>query len=168
MTAAMMACPSCQGSNPTGAQFCGSCGFQLMASTALGAAPPVGVAYAGFWIRFLAYIIDGFILAVPNIIIQVLVKDAVPVFMFQLGLGALYAIGFWVMEGATPGKMALGLKVTTVEGQPVEFGTAALRYFGYFVSFITLLIGFIMIGFSEQKRGLHDQIAGTIVVRTRA
>ena len=72
----MIACPSCGTSNTAGSQFCGSCGSQLGgASTAGGAvaagAPPVGVAYAGFWIRFVAWIIDALILIIPNIIIQV-------------------------------------------------------------------------------------------------
>src|SRR5947209_1983766 len=68
---AMIACPACQTSNPDSAQFCASCGTNLASGAAPGAQP--GVAYAGFWIRFAAWFIDGLILLVPTVIISVAV-----------------------------------------------------------------------------------------------
>jgi uncharacterized RDD family membrane protein YckC len=66
---------------------------------------------------------------------------------------------------ATPGKMAFGLRVTTVDGEQIGFGRATGRFFGKIVSSLILCIGFIMIAFSARKQGLHDMMAGTVVVR---
>jgi uncharacterized RDD family membrane protein YckC len=65
---------------------------------------------------------------------------------------------------ATPGKLALGMIVTDTDGEPVGFGTATGRFLGKFVSSIILYIGFLMILFTSQKQGLHDKIAGTLVM----
>ena len=65
---------------------------------------------------------------------------------------------------ATPGKMALGIKVTDLNGRRIGFGKATGRYFGKILSFIILGIGFIMIAFTEKKQGLHDKMAGCLVV----
>ena len=123
-------------------------------------------AYAGFWIRFVAWLIDGIILIIPNIIIGLVVESPASI-LLQFAIGIVYTIGFWTAEGATPGKMAIGLRITTVEGEPIDFGKAVLRYIGYFVSGITLGIGYLMIAFTRDKRGLHDLIAGTVVIQTR-
>ena len=123
-------------------------------------------AYAGFWIRFVAWLIDGIILIIPNIIIGLVVESPASI-LLQFTIGIVYTIGFWTAEGATPGKMAIGLRITTVEGEPIDFGKAVLRYIGYFVSGITLGIGYLMIAFTRDKRGLHDLIAGTVVIQTR-
>jgi uncharacterized RDD family membrane protein YckC len=66
---------------------------------------------------------------------------------------------------ATLGKMALGLKVTDLNGKQISFGKATGRYFAKIISAIILLIGFIMVAFTEKKQGLHDMIAGTLVVK---
>lgn len=83
-------------------------------------------------------------------------------------IGWLY---FALMEsserGATLGKMALGLRVVTSDGQRLSFLNATGRYFAKIISAIILFIGFIMIGFTDRKRGLHDMIAGTLVIKAR-
>jgi uncharacterized RDD family membrane protein YckC len=66
---------------------------------------------------------------------------------------------------ATLGKMAVGIKVTDEAGARISFGRAVGRYFGKFVSTIILLIGFLMVAFTEKKQGLHDKLAGTLVVK---
>jgi uncharacterized RDD family membrane protein YckC len=70
-------------------------------------------------------------------------------------------------RGATLGKMALGLRVVTSSGQRLTFLNATGRYFAKILSAIILMIGFIMIGFTDKKRGLHDMIAGTLVIKVR-
>ncbi len=65
---------------------------------------------------------------------------------------------------ATLGKMALGIKVTDLAGKRVGFGKATGRYFGKIISALILLIGFIMVAFTEKKQGLHDKMAGCLVV----
>ena len=83
-------------------------------------------------------------------------------------LGWLY---FALMEsserGATVGKMALGLRVVTSNGQRLSFMNATGRYFAKIISAIILGIGYLMIAFTDRKRGLHDMIAGTLVIKVR-
>jgi uncharacterized RDD family membrane protein YckC len=76
---------------------------------------------------------------------------------------------FALMESSsaqgTFGKQILSLKVTNLEGQRIGFGQATGRYFGKYLSYLTLYIGYIMAGFTERKQALHDMLAGTLVVR---
>jgi uncharacterized RDD family membrane protein YckC len=66
---------------------------------------------------------------------------------------------------ATVGKMMCGLRVTDTQGQRISFGRATGRYFAKILSALTLFIGYLMVGWTRQKRGLHDFIAGTLVIR---
>ncbi len=75
-----------------------------------------------------------------------------------------YHTSFWVRFGATPGKMALRLKVVTEDGGRITFRTAILRYFGYMVCNVTLGLGYLLILFDSRKQGLHDKIAKTLVI----
>lgn len=65
---------------------------------------------------------------------------------------------------ATLGKMALSIIVTDVNGNRLTFGRATGRYFGKIISGLILYIGFLMVAFTEKKQGLHDMIAGSLVV----
>jgi uncharacterized RDD family membrane protein YckC len=85
--------------------------------------------------------------------------------LIQTATSAVYTIGFWVAKGATPGKMAMGLQIVMADGRPITGGAAVLRFVGYYVNVLTLGIGYLMIGFTPEKRGLHDYLAGTFVVR---
>jgi uncharacterized RDD family membrane protein YckC len=79
-------------------------------------------------------------------------------------LAAVYHVYFWGVKAATPGKRLFGLAVIGQDGQsPIGPGRAALRLVGYGVSALVFGIGFLMIAFGGG--GLHDQIAGTRVVR---
>ncbi len=88
--------------------------------------------------------------------------------LLSVVIGWLY---FALMEsserGATVGKMAMGLRVVTNDGKRLSFMNATGRYFAKILSAIILCIGFIMIGFTERKRGLHDMIASTLVIKAR-
>jgi len=66
---------------------------------------------------------------------------------------------------ATIGKLALGLKVTDMNGQRISFARATGRYFGKIISGMILLIGYIMAGFTEKKQALHDIMANCLVVK---
>ncbi|HYX01902.1 MAG TPA: RDD family protein [Reyranella sp.] len=136
------------------------------------------VAYGGFWIRLVAYIIDGIILGIVGYVVALIfgipLVPADPqtydptLNIVSFVIGWLY---FAVMEssprGATLGKMAMGLRVVTSDGQRLSFLNATGRYFAKIISAIILFIGFIMIGFTDKKRGLHDMIAGTLVIKVR-
>jgi uncharacterized RDD family membrane protein YckC len=152
VTTAANYCPSCGSALATEAKFCAQCGDQLS-----------GVVAAGFWIRFGAVLIDGVILTIVNFALQAIFGS--PAFFLGIVIGATYTIGFWVSSGATPGKMLFGLRVVTVDGAPIGFREAALRYIGYWVNVLTLGIGYLFIAFRKDKRGLHDLIAGTSVQR---
>lgn len=144
-------------------------------------ASPVGpdrVAYGGFWIRVVAYIIDGILLTIVCGVVDRLLGINIlatdwdhydPLAnVISLVIGWLY---FALLEsserGATVGKMVMGLRVVTSDGQRLSFMNATGRYFAKILSAIILCIGFIMVAFTDKKRGLHDIIAGTLVIKTR-
>ena len=66
---------------------------------------------------------------------------------------------------ATIGKRAMGLMVTDLNGERITFGRASGRYFSKILSGLFFGIGYLMVAFSEKKQGLHDMMAGTLVVR---
>jgi uncharacterized RDD family membrane protein YckC len=120
--------------------------------------------YGGFWIRVLANLIDSLLLLVPWYLLQ---RTLGP------GGGLLSAAIDWLyyalMESstnqATFGKLACGLAVTDTDGNRISFGRATGRYFAKILSAIPLGLGFAMVGWTRQKRGLHDFIAGTLVIK---
>ncbi len=147
--------------------------------------------FAGFWRRFVAYAIDGFIISVIFFILMIMAglayfsgamssdsKDLIAVltnpermaaltvwvWLFSVFLNIAYFTYFHGSTGRTPGKMLLGLQVLTVEGMPVSFGIAFLRSVGYMVSGLVFCLGYIWIGFDKKKQGWHDKIAGTVVI----
>ena len=67
--------------------------------------------------------------------------------------------------GATPGKMACGLKVVMADGGKVTYLRALGRAFSEILSGIILYIGYIMAGFDDEKRALHDRICDTRVIK---
>jgi len=167
-TARPAGCPRCGTPVPDGAAFCGYCGAPVSGAGPGAAGIVAGVEYAGFWMRFAAFIIDAIILNVIGLVVGLIADDFGARLALGVLIGAAYDIGFWVAaDGATPGKMALGIKVRMENGDPIDVGRAFLRWIGYYVSAFILLIGFIMIAFTPQKRGLHDYIAGTVVVKAR-
>jgi uncharacterized RDD family membrane protein YckC len=137
------------------------------------------VAYGGFWIRVLAYLIDGILLGIAGAVIGRLFEPVAPeaslgeLFLSpQTGLSLIVGwLYFALLEsserGATVGKMALGLRVVTREGRRLSFLNATGRYFAKCLSALILGIGFLMVAFTERKRGLHDMIAETLVTKTR-
>jgi uncharacterized RDD family membrane protein YckC len=160
-------------------------------------APVVPAAhYGGFWIRFVARFIDGIILGAISAIIRIPfaaifglggsfvglrngnpedVIAALPAFMGFAGLsffigiaaGLVYEVFFLSTRGATPGKMIFGLKVIRADGGAITPALAAGRYFAVWLSYLTLMIGFIIAGFDSQKRALEDHICETRVIYSR-
>jgi len=115
----------------------------------------------------LAYLIDGFIVSTFTGLFLLETENPEALFWFPLLVGVAYHAGFIAASGGTPGKLLLGLRVRQVNGEAPGFGMGILRYFGYWVNGLTFGIGFLMVAFTAEKRGLHDNIAGTIVVRER-
>lgn len=65
------------------------------------------------------------------------------------------------------GKLALGIRVTDLEGRRISFPRALGRYFAKFLSAIILGVGFLMVAWTQRKQGLHDMICGTLVLNGR-
>jgi len=137
--------------------------------------------YGGFWIRFIAYLIDGIILYVVfAILIFIFTGDLfyqAKIDPMQLGkdywlitssniiLSLLYYVGLESSKyQATLGKMVMGLKVIDEGGQRLSHGRALGRYLSKIISALILLIGFIMAAFDSKKQALHDKIASTYVI----
>ncbi|MDR3444267.1 MULTISPECIES: RDD family protein [unclassified Dyella] len=68
----------------------------------------------------------------------------------------------------TIGKLALGIRVTDMDGKRIGFGRATGRYFAKIISAFTLCIGFLMVAWTQRKQGLHDLLAQTLVLNGRA
>ena len=164
-----MSCPNCGKENDDQARFCQACGAQLQTdATGPSIQQTVSssgtVAYAGFWRRFAAFIIDGIILGVVSFVIQATLGDIVSnILGFLIGW-----VCFAAMESssnqATVGKIAIGIVVTDLNGDRTSFGRATGRYFGKIISSVILCIGFLMAAFTEKKQALHDIMAGCLVV----
>lgn len=144
--------------------------------------------YGGFWIRFLARIIDGailwaFFLALLFIweaLMQRVILNPAKATPSDLatvvgGLGLIYLLStaalllyeswFLYRRGATPGKLAVGVRVIRPSSEPLTLGRSIGRAFAYLLtSMVPLLIGFIMAGVDDEKRALHDRICDTRVV----
>ena len=145
----------------------------------------VGVGYGGFWIRVVAAIIDAIILRVVVSPIRMIfgalgwagTMSGVPHFGLALFGGGITLIAMifasWLYEAfmesssyqATLGKMIFGMKVTDLNGNRISFERATGRHFAKWLSGLILGIGYIMVGFTERKQGLHDLLAGTLVRR---
>ncbi len=78
-----------------------------------------------------------------------------------------YAAVFFTTLGRTPGMMAMRLRVIDVYGDPPTLGRSLLRAVSYFASVATLGLGFLWIGFDAERRGLHDHLSGTHVVKVK-
>jgi len=128
--------------------------------------------YSGFWRRFVAYVIDNILLSVVFWLL-VLVLGGIAGDGGVFGAYTLAAIGWLLyyaaMESssnqATVGKMALGIKVTDLEGNRISFGRALGRNLAKIISVLIFYIGFIMAAFTAKKQALQDMIAGTLVVK---
>ncbi|MBV9463243.1 MAG: RDD family protein, partial [Verrucomicrobiae bacterium] len=87
------------------------------------------------------------------------------VYFINTSVGVAYNVWFLGRFGATPGKMACGLRVIRPDGEPITYWRALGRTFAEFVSQITLMVGYVIIAFDPEKRGLHDRICDTRVIR---
>ena len=158
--------------------ICANCKIAYAQKLREGVASASTFIYAGFWIRFAAVLLDGIILFVAGVVVQLLFapmtrSGRMDLMLMALGfeyligmiIGATYEGLFISRLGATPGKMALDLKVVRPDGGPISLGRAVGRYFAKIVSGIILMIGYIMAGFDSEKRALHDMMCDTRVIK---
>jgi uncharacterized RDD family membrane protein YckC len=114
--------------------------------------------YAGFWVRFVAALIDMIIVGAVSSVLIPRGDAYIPLAILYSGL----LIGKW--NGQTLGKKALGIKVISANGRPCGLGQAFGRAAAEVLSTVTLCFGYLMIAFDHQKRGLHDHLARTLHV----
>ncbi|MGD8654795.1 MAG: RDD family protein [Desulfobacterales bacterium] len=137
--------------------------------------------YAGFWLRFGAWFIDYIILGIGSMIIYlpltimgafslenpaVFVSFQIVATIFNFALPAAYEIWFVGKYAATPGKMACKIKVVTADAEKISYARSVGRHFAKYISGLILGIGYIMAGFDDQKRALHDRICDTRVIKS--
>ena len=166
-----MFCSNCGNKVEENAKFCSKCGERVggdgkdkeLSKTidSDGGSLNNEFSYAGFWKRFLAYIVDILILTPVGFFLEILeITDIV--------LPLIIWIYFAGMESsdkqATLGKQALGIIVTDKDGKQPSFGRATVRHFAKLISSFLFLIGYVMVAFTEKKQGLHDMIANCLVI----
>ncbi|WP_406699549.1 RDD family protein [Singulisphaera sp. Ch08] len=145
-----------------------------------GSATQAPVEYAGFWVRFVALVIDGLIVFVINFVVGFSIQLLGAAAKLDPAIGALvssllsiviqicyYPLMVSSEKQASYGKIMMGLKVTDLAGRRISFGRALGREFAKILSAIIFMIGYIMAAFTERKQALHDMIAGTLVVKAR-
>jgi uncharacterized RDD family membrane protein YckC len=148
--------------------------------------------YAGFWIRLIADFLDSLILDIATCVGALMVLgggywvkrffhaqpgltspfDLLDPFVLQVLLVSVrvflslfyYSLGtYWY--GTTLGKRWFNIYVVSYPSlQPVGKWQSLVRFLGYGVSYLPFGMGFLMVAFHPQKRGLHDLIAGTASV----
>jgi uncharacterized RDD family membrane protein YckC len=207
-----MFCSKCGSATPANTAFCQVCGTAVQPALAASAGaaswpastgevsphwlPPVTRAYAGFWLRFVAHLIDSLLLGVVimAIIIPLGLFSGLGAFLRSIRpneppdpaliaalvssaalLAAVSLLGSWLYSAyfessewqGTLGKKALNLIVTDLQGHRVSFGRASGRFFAKIISgLIPLGIGYILAGVTEKKQALHDMIASCLVLRS--
>jgi len=131
--------------------------------------------YAGFWQRAVAWLIDWLLVAVISLPVIVVAFGAE---YFSLDpvrrsgdllvalLTGIVIVSFWRYCGATPGKLAVGVKIVDARtGGAPSTGRLVIRLACYLLSALPLYLGFLWVAFDRRKQGWHDKIAGTIVVQ---
>ncbi len=146
---------------------------------------PPRPAFAGFWLRAVAYLLDTVLISLvfgliasfyPTTFIKF--PDAASTSLaslpqltpiaFAITITAtwlyytLFEASVWQ---ATPGKRILRLYVADLNGQRVTFARAAARNVAKIISSLTFLVGYLVAGFTEKKQALHDILAGCLVLR---
>ena len=192
-----MYCGKCGAEIPEGAEKCDACGEpvtrtdQGVDSRAVGPANlPNRIAYAGFWLRAIAFVFDLLIITLAafpllwklieeNVGLQSSLHEYIAFYRsgtrqaiaFQLLLQLICWLYFASFESsrwqATPGKRILGLYVTDLNGHRLSFARATGRYVGKALENLTLFIGFVMAGFTAKKQALHDIVASCLVLKKR-
>jgi uncharacterized RDD family membrane protein YckC len=155
-----------------------------------------GLQYRGAGLRLLALIADAIVLVIVLTIVSQVsgvqpitnTASGTAVTSFSSGrqwvfiaILVVYFVGFWAWRGQTPGKMLMGAKIVKTDGRPIGIGRALLRFVVYFlyllvwgftggrpiVLIVIIVVPLIIVALNKRKRGIHDFIAGTVVVNSR-
>jgi uncharacterized RDD family membrane protein YckC len=166
---------------------------RIMASGAAGASP-LAWRYGGFWVRFGARFIDGFVMTVPVLIIAAVfipnlfrtsgqapnpaafAAFSISIFVAFIVVAACYEVLMLKYRSATLGKMACGLKVVRSDGRSLGWGVCFGRFFMWnivtsgipYLNTVLMLVSSIMLGVDDEKRALHDRVCDTRVIYKQA
>ncbi len=166
---------------------CAACKPAFTQKLREGIQPTGAMRYAGFWIRFVAVVVDGIALYIVSMIffaismifihidwanigrsqadiMQLLALEGIWA-LFNLIVSAVYETWMIGRFGATAGKMACSLLVVNSDGTKLSYQRALGRHFAKYLSSFTLGIGYIMAGLDEEKRSLHDRVCDTRVIK---
>ena len=167
-------CRSCGGGLDRRARFCSACGTSVIP----GETPAAGVntistrdladlEYMGFWIRLAAELIDQAIIVLAILLLTIIIS--LTQFAWALAVPVIVYLVYKHLKCQTPGRKLLKIKVVNAKGEDVGFWRGAFREtLAKFVSAIFLYLGFLWIGWDRRKRGWHDHLAGTFVVRVQS
>jgi len=128
--------------------------------------------YSGFWLRFVATIIDGIVwlpltFLMPRIMSSTrvpVIQEVIIIILIYTILDAIYEIILTYKFGGTVGKLLLGIKIVDENNKNITLGKSVGRYFSKYLSFLILCIGFLMIAFDNKKQGLHDKMVKSYVI----
>jgi uncharacterized RDD family membrane protein YckC len=201
---AILTCENCARELPDGASVCARCGSPVSVAQIgpvhVPSAPPPAEeipgpqrlplleerpAYAGFWLRAVAYLIDSVVVSVTLALAGSFNPSAFIIFPdasapSRLALPQLTPLAIalvipivWLYYAifeaspwqATPGKRVLRLYVTDLKGRPITFARATIRHFAKMISSLTFMVGYVVAGFTEKKQALHDIVASCLVLR---
>lgn len=136
----------------------------------------MSVKYVGFWARVLAALVDSLLLALVVVPIALLLfwdqllasegqLEGTANILFNYVLPVLIVLAFWIYRSATPGKMLIKAVIVDADTlQKPEVWQWIVRYLGYYVSGILLMLGFLWVGWDPRKQGFHDKLARTVVI----
>ena len=167
-----------------GRMVCAECKPLFFQRVQEGGPLPGVLEYGGFWIRCGAKMIDNIIVLVVTVAVVIpltlwaaragaagatvrAMGLQVVMTLFRFAILTGYGTYFVGRYGATPGKMVCGLRVVRPDGSRLSYGHACGRVFATALSYLTLYIGFIIAAFDDERRALHDHVAGTRVIRSR-
>jgi uncharacterized RDD family membrane protein YckC len=131
--------------------------------------------YAGFWIRFWAYLLDlVVIMSIQRLLITPLfrgmgiVQDSGWLSPVNAAMALIFYLYFIIMTkrfGQTIGKMVFGLKVISLTDERLTWSTVIFReLIGRYISKTALFLGYVVVAFTKKKRGLHDYFSETSVI----
>jgi len=131
--------------------------------------------FGGFWIRLGARVIDLVLVTLALALFEFVLRGSLHRYASPAEEGywtLLWFVGHWLYFAGlhasewqgTLGKRALGLRVVDAQGQRISFARATGRFFAEILSSLILLVGYLMVAFTQRKQGLHDMLAETFVV----
>ena len=122
--------------------------------------------YSGFFRRFIASVIDIFVIILFIVLVQFILGIMDGLF-FNIVIFLIVWSYFAFQESSnrkgTVGKQAMNLIVTDLDGNKISFTQATKRFLGKFLSAVPFFAGFLIIFFTKKKQALHDIIANTLV-----